>query len=243
LCVHLRPTAAIAPLALLPGDPGRALALAQGLLEAPRMANHARGLWGYSGVTSEGLELTIQATGLGGPSTAVVIEELSRLGTAAAVRIGTCEALGDDVPLGTMLVVRSAIAADGASVRLGAGATVQPDAALTQALLAEAEGARGAVVATSDLYYDPAGRPERERWLTAGAIASDLATATALAAGEHLGMAVAAGLVVAGRPGAEALDDPALEDASVRLGRAAARALARVSGGAQDPASGTARLP
>ncbi len=51
---HLRPTAPIAPAAVLPGDPGRALALAQDLLESPRMANHARGLWGYIGAHARG---------------------------------------------------------------------------------------------------------------------------------------------------------------------------------------------
>ena len=34
---------------LLPGDPGRALRLAQQLLDAPKMLNHNRGLWGYTG--------------------------------------------------------------------------------------------------------------------------------------------------------------------------------------------------
>ena len=51
---RLRPTADIAADAILVGDPGRALALAQTLLVAPKMSNHARGLWGYSGNTHAG---------------------------------------------------------------------------------------------------------------------------------------------------------------------------------------------
>ena len=46
---RLRPTAPIAADAILVGDPGRALLLAQELLEEPKMSNHARGLWGYTG--------------------------------------------------------------------------------------------------------------------------------------------------------------------------------------------------
>ena len=46
---RLRPTAPFAADAILVGDPGRALLLAQELLEEPKMSNHARGLWGYSG--------------------------------------------------------------------------------------------------------------------------------------------------------------------------------------------------
>jgi len=51
---RLRPTAPIAADAILVGDPGRALLLAQELLEQPKMSNHARGLWGYSGATPDG---------------------------------------------------------------------------------------------------------------------------------------------------------------------------------------------
>jgi purine-nucleoside phosphorylase len=43
--IHLRPTAPLAERVLLPGDPGRALALAQLLIEQPKMFNHHRGLW------------------------------------------------------------------------------------------------------------------------------------------------------------------------------------------------------
>ena len=49
---RLRPTASVAADAILVGDPGRALMLAQALLEQPKMSNHARGLWGYWGRTA-----------------------------------------------------------------------------------------------------------------------------------------------------------------------------------------------
>src|ERR1700719_3135083 len=74
--IHLHPTAPLAPRVLLPGDPGRALALAQELLRDPRMFNHNRGLWGYTGLARDGELLTIQSTGIGGPSAAIVLEEL-----------------------------------------------------------------------------------------------------------------------------------------------------------------------
>jgi uridine phosphorylase len=71
--LHILPTAPLAERVLLPGDPGRALRLAQALLDSPRMLNHNRGLWGYSGTAADGLELSIQSTGMGGPSTAIVV--------------------------------------------------------------------------------------------------------------------------------------------------------------------------
>ena len=65
---YLRPSGPIAERAVLTGDPGRAMMLAQDLTEQPKMMNHARGLWGYTGTAPDGALLTVQATGMGGPS-------------------------------------------------------------------------------------------------------------------------------------------------------------------------------
>src|ERR1700743_367587 len=105
---RLRPTAEIHSEAILVGDPGRAMALAQVLTEGPKMANHARGLWGYSGWTSEGRGLTIQATGMGGPSAALVLSDLAELGVRRAVRVGTCAALDPGLRPADLLLVREA---------------------------------------------------------------------------------------------------------------------------------------
>ena len=101
---RLRPTAPIAAAAVLVGDPGRALLLAQELLEEPKMSNHARGLWGYTGLTPAGVELTIQATGMGGPSAAIVLADLAELGVKRAVRVGTCVAVEPSREAGELLV-------------------------------------------------------------------------------------------------------------------------------------------
>ena len=80
---HLHPTAELAERALLPDDPGQALALTRVLYdETPRMFNHHRGLWGYTGVALDGAPLTVQSTGIGGPSAAIVVAELQRAGPA-----------------------------------------------------------------------------------------------------------------------------------------------------------------
>ena len=84
--IHLHPTTELAPRVLLPGDPGRALHLAQELLEAPLMFNHNRGLWGYTGTAADGEPLTIQSTGMGAPSAAIVAHELLKLGACHADR-------------------------------------------------------------------------------------------------------------------------------------------------------------
>lgn len=126
MAFHLIPTAEFAPRALLPGDPGRALALAQLLLTGPRMCNHARGLWGYTGIAADGEPLTIQATGIGGASTAAVLEDAAELGVRTALRLGTCRADGPEPALGTVLTVGRALAQDGVGTAAGA-VWVQPD--------------------------------------------------------------------------------------------------------------------
>src|ERR1700722_12405892 len=111
--IHLHPTAALAERVLLPGDPGRALLLAQLLLQEPKMFNHNRGLWGYTGVAADGESLTIQSTGMGGPSSAIVIAELYELGARTLLRVGTCGGLEPDLELGELLIVSEALSDDG----------------------------------------------------------------------------------------------------------------------------------
>ena len=115
---------------LLPGDPGRALSLAQLLLSEPRMFNHNRGLWGYTGAAfADGAPLTVQSTGMGGPSAAIVISELVELGARRLVRVGTCGALDPALALGDLVIVTEAITDDGTSRALGAGERAAGDAA------------------------------------------------------------------------------------------------------------------
>ena len=141
---------------LLPGDPGRALRLAQQVVEAPKMLNHHRGLWGYTGIAADGAPLTIQSTGLGGPSTAIVVEELIALGARRLVRVGTCGALAD-LALGSLVIASGVRAEDGASRALGGEGVLAPDGELLAALRAAAPDAAVGEIVSADLYYAPAG--------------------------------------------------------------------------------------
>jgi uridine phosphorylase len=213
--VHLRPHADVAERVLLPGDPGRALRLAQQLIDVPKMLNHHRGLWGYTGIAADGAPLTIQSTGLGGPSTAIVAEELIALGARRLVRVGTCRALGD-LPLGSLVVADGVRAEDGASRALGASGTLRPDGELLAALR-DGAAALGEVVST-DLYYDT--RPPS--W--EGAVAVDLSAAALLAVAARHGARAACVLVVSDSA-AGRIDPEALERAEVELGWVGAAAV------------------
>ena len=142
---------------LLPGDPGRALRLAQQLIDGtPKMLNHNRGLWGYSGIAHDGEPLTVQATGMGGPSAAIVVEELIRLGARRFVRVGTCGALSDALALGELLAAEAALPEDGASRALGA---TGPLPRRRRPAIAALATARAGLVVSADLFYDPRPRP------------------------------------------------------------------------------------
>ena len=219
---HLRPTAELAERVLLPGDPARALAVAQALLEpTPRMFNHARGLWGYTGIASDGRPLTVQATGMGGPSAAIVCEELIALGASALVQIGTCGALDSDLELGTLLAAEAVLPADGTSAALGANGRLEPDPDL-QARLVDA-GARPAVVATSDLFYDPREDAAAE-WSARGAAAVEMEAATVLRVAARHGVPAACVLGVTDIRGRR-MEPEAIEELGLRLGEAGYAAL------------------
>lgn len=184
------------------------------------MSNHARGLWGYSGRTASGLELTIQATGMGGPSAAIVLADLAKLGVRRAVRVGTCTGVAGLAELGELLLPTEAVAAVGSAASFGhtPGTAVSPDPQLYGLLADELAGeAKAAPVASLDtLHGDPASGP--------AVAAADMQTVAVFSRGADLDMAIAAVLVVE-RVGDEALQDEALERASVRAGKAAAEAL------------------
>jgi uridine phosphorylase len=226
----LRPTAPVAADVLLPGDPGRALALAQELLVAPKMSNHAHGLWGYSGETHAGRRLTIQATGIGAPSAAQVLGDLAELGARRAVRVGTCVALDGGLDLGSTLLCGRALAADGTSRALGAGVAAEPDPGLTGALAALPESpASASTVASADVIHVAGGgvlpAAPRERWLAEGAVAAEMQAAALFALGARLGIGVAALLVVSDDADGREGDPAALDEAASAAAALAARAL------------------
>jgi uridine phosphorylase len=253
--IHLRPTAELAERVLLPGDPGRALALAQLLIEGPLMFNHHRGLWGYTGpAIADGEQLTIQSTGMGGPSAAIVLHELVVLGARRAIRVGTCGALDGGLGLGDLVVAHEALATDGTSRNLGVSERIAADRDLTAALAifaangsddsaqASREGrspADGgterrthpdATIVSTDLFYEHDRARERD-WRAAGAVAVEMEAAALFAVGARAGVPVACVLTVSNVLGGnsteqqEHIDDEALLAATEAMGRAAVSAL------------------
>ncbi|HEU4658792.1 MAG TPA: hypothetical protein VFR97_14785 [Capillimicrobium sp.] len=223
--IHLRPTADLAPRVLLPGDPGRALQLAQALLDKPLMFNHHRGLWGYTGTAADGEPLTIQSTGMGGPSAAIVVSELADLGARRLVRVGTCGSLRPELRLGALVVATEALAGDGTSRALGAGDRVPADPELTAALRRGAPDAVAGPVLSTDVFYGG------ERAAPADALAVEMEAAALFQVARTRGLAAACALVVTDElAGGERhrMEAEAVEAAGEAVGRAGATALLAV---------------
>jgi uridine phosphorylase len=215
--IHLHPTAELAERVLVPGDPGRALLLAQALLEAPKMFNHHRGLWGYTGAARDGELLTIQSTGMGGPSAAIVLSELIDLGARRLSRVGTCGALDPGLGLGEVIYAAEAVAADGTSRALGGGDSVRATLALD---------APAATVVSTDVFYDDRGL--EEQWAAAGVQAVEMETATLYVLAAKRGVQAGSLLVVSDLilPERARISPEALQEAEHRMGEAALRGLA-----------------
>jgi DeoD family purine-nucleoside phosphorylase len=180
--VHLRAAPGdYAESCLVPGDPRRARWIAETLFEDARQVNDERGLLGFTG-TYEGKPVSVQATGMGAPSTAIVAEELVQLGVKRLVRVGTCGGLRPELALGDLLVALSAVPADATSFALVGGEPHAPTAdwdllhGIVHAAKELGERPHVGPVATSDTFYDP--DPGRhDRWGARGVLGVEMEAA------------------------------------------------------------------
>lgn len=172
-----------AEICLLPGDPNRARRIAEEFLEDAVQTNAERGLLGYTG-TFEGTRISVQTTGMGGPSAAIVVEELIQLGVRRLLRVGKCGGLQPDMELGDLVCAVSALPADGVSQEYARGEPYAPTASW-EVVLAAVRAAEelglplrlGSIASTNTFTtHDP--DPERERrWAARGVLAVEMEAA------------------------------------------------------------------
>lgn len=126
----------VARYVLLPGDPDRVPLIASMWDESQPVARH-REYTTYTGRTG-GVTLSSTSTGIGGPSTAIAVEELAEVGADTFIRVGTCGAIQPDIRCGDLVIVSAAARYDGASadyvdIAYPAAAHYQVVAALVEA--------------------------------------------------------------------------------------------------------------
>jgi DeoD family purine-nucleoside phosphorylase len=166
---------------LLPGDPLRARYIAETYLDGAVERNSERGLLGYTG-EFDGRPVSVQATGMGCPTAAIVMEELVQLGVKRFLRVGTCGGLQSDLALGDLIVAVTAVPADGTARHYVGGEPHCPTAdwSLVHGAVHTAkeldQPLRVGAIASSDTFYDP--DPGRhKRWSERGVLAVEMEAA------------------------------------------------------------------
>ncbi len=98
---------------ILPGDPKRCEKIAA-YFENPKKVGDRREFVTYTGFLN-GEKVSVTSTGIGGPSAAIAMTELAKLGAHTFVRVGTCGGIDTDVKSGDIVIAQAAIRAEGTS--------------------------------------------------------------------------------------------------------------------------------
>ena len=96
---------------LLPGDPGRVPLIASFLEGAEKIAQH-REYTTYTGWV-DGEKVSVTSTGIGGPSTAIAVEELAMIGADTFIRVGTSGLMQPFMESEDLVVVSGAVRDEG----------------------------------------------------------------------------------------------------------------------------------
>ena len=166
---------------LLPGDPLRAEYIAETFLEDVVQRNSERGMLGFTG-TFQGKPVSVQSSGMGCPSAAIVIEELVQLGVKKLMRVGTCGGLQPDLSMGDLIVALSATPADSTATHYVAGEPHAPtaDFGLVHEAVHQARhlgrDVRVGPIVSSDIFYQP-DEGLAGRWSDRGILAVEMEAA------------------------------------------------------------------
>lgn len=177
--------------AILPGDPGRVEKIAA-FLENPRFYHRNREYTAYLGEL-EGETILVMSTGMGGPSTAIAVEELYQTGVRTFLRVGTCGGMQPEVESGDLIIATGAIRMEGttreyAPIEFPAVASLEVSNALLQAADALGYPRHAGVVQCKDSFYGqhspdrmPVGyelKNKWQAWIDAGCLASEMESST-----------------------------------------------------------------
>ena len=189
----------VADKVLLPGDPKRAERIAQ-LLDDARHIVTNREYATYTG-TYRGMPVSATSTGIGCPSLAIAVEELTAVGARTLIRTGTSGSMTPDVQPGEVIVGSAAIREEGTGTSylpIEFPAVADLDLASCLRAAAEALGlpVRVGVLHSKDSFYshrDPDRLPvaremraKRAAWRAGGALASEMETSTLFVLGSML---------------------------------------------------------
>ncbi len=167
---------------LLPGDPLRAKWIAENFFDDARQVNGVRNCLGFTG-TWKGKPVSVQATGMGQPSTAIYVHELLDIYQVKnLIRVGTCGGLNSKVKVRDVVIAMTA-STDSAMNQSFAPFSYAPFAdyeLLRRAVdLATARGFRWHVasVSSSDTFYAPGGIEDYKKLIAHSVVAVEMEAA------------------------------------------------------------------
>lgn len=220
---------------ILPGDPKRCEKIAA-YFENPKKVGDRREFVTYTGFLN-GEKVSVTSTGIGGPSAAIALTELAKLGAHTFVRVGTCGGINLDVKSGDIVIAQAAIRAEGTSkeyapIEFPAVADFGVTSALKKASQGMGLKSHVGVVQCKDSFYgqhEPESMPvsyeltnKWEAWKRLGTLASEMESAALFTVASFLKVRVGACfLVVANQEREKAnLDNPVVHDTdlAIRLG-------------------------
>ncbi len=171
----------VAEVVITAGDPARVEQVA-GLLDEARVVNRVRGFLTYTGKYN-GRDISVACHGVGGPSSAIVFEELAMVGARTIVRLGSCGGMVEELNIGDIVIPTAAAYHDG-SLRMYIPDGVLPpvpDLDLTYRIVQRFRQERikhlTGVVFSSDAFY--AEDPDFvKKWTSRGVVAVEMECAT-----------------------------------------------------------------
>ena len=212
---------------LLPGDPGRCEQTAS-YLDDPHLVAYNREYKTYTG-TLLGEKVSVTSTGIGGPSAAIAVEELVKIGADTFIRVGTCGGMNANVIPGSIVVANSAIRAEGTSreylpIEFPAVADHQVTCALEAAAKSLNLPCKVGVVQCKDSFYgqhEPEAQPisndllrRWSAWIRGGCLASEMESAALFVLGSCRSVRTGTVLLVCANKDREKLgySDPSFHD-------------------------------
>ena len=188
---------------ILPGDPKRCEKIAAHF-ENPRLIADSREYVTYTGYL-DGEKVSVTSTGIGGPSAAIAMEELSRVGADTFIRVGTSGGMALEVKSGDVVIASGAIRMEGTSreyapIEFPAVADVEVTQALIQAARKLGQEYHVGVVQCKDSFYgqhSPETKPvgyellnKWDAWVKCGCLASEMESAALFVVGSWLRLRV-----------------------------------------------------
>ncbi|QDW74323.1 uridine phosphorylase [Lachnospiraceae bacterium KGMB03038] len=184
---------------ILPGDPKRCEKIAAHFQDAKLIAD-SREYVTYTGYL-EGEKVSVTSTGIGGPSAAIAMEELSRVGADTFIRVGTSGGMALEVKSGDVVIASGAIRMEGTSkeyapIEFPAVADVEVTQALMRAAEKLGQEYHVGVVQCKDSFYgqhSPETKPvgyellnKWDAWVKCGCLASEMESAALFVVGSWL---------------------------------------------------------